>query len=79
MEEDIAKSEIVFLSTVFDDEVLNIIEKYTGEDKTIIVLSSVGNGMRLTQIGKFCLNDIVDSFTDSKVAKVFSLLKKGQK
>lgn len=75
MEEDIAKSEIVFLSTVFDDEVLNIIEKYTGEDKTIIVLSSVGNGMRLTQIGKFCLNDIVDSFTDSKVAKVFSLLK----
>ncbi|MBW1838331.1 MAG: magnesium chelatase subunit H [Deltaproteobacteria bacterium] len=75
MEEDIKNSDIIFLAMVFDEAVLRIIEKYTKEDKTLLILASVGEGMRLTRLGKFCVEDLITTFTDSKVAKVFKLLK----
>ncbi len=75
MEDNISKSDIIFLCMVFDDAVLNILEKHSGEDKTFIVLASVGPGMRLARLGKFCLGDVIDSFADSKVAKVLKMLK----
>jgi len=75
MEEDISKSDIILLSMVFDEAVLKILEKYSGEGKTYLVLASVGEGMRLARLGKFCVGEVITSFADSKVAKVFKLLK----
>ena len=75
MEVDISKSDIVFLAMVFDEAVLRIVEKYSKEGKTFLITASVGEGMRLARIGKFCVGDVITSFADSKVAKVFKLLK----
>jgi cobaltochelatase CobN len=75
MEESISRSEIVLLCMVFDEAVLNIIRKYTNQDKTLLILSSVGEGMRMARLGRFCVGELIDSFTDSKIAKVFSLLR----
>lgn len=75
MEDDVSRSDIIMLCMVFDEAVLNILEKYSKEDKTFLVLASVGQGMRMARLGKFCLGDIMDSFADSKIAKAFKLLK----
>ena len=75
MEEDVSKSDIILLSMVFDEAVLKILERYSKEGKTFLVLASVGEGMRLARLGKFCVGDVMTSFADSKVAKIFKLLK----
>lgn len=75
MEEDISKSDIVFLAMVFDEAVLDIVERYSTEGKAFLILASVGEGMKLARLGKFSVGDVVTSFADSKVARVFKLLK----
>ena len=75
MEGDISRSEIILLCMVFDEAVLNILKRYKNQDKTLIILASVGEGMKLARLGKFNVGEIADSFANSKVAKVFSLLK----
>jgi len=75
MEEDVSRSEIILLCMVFDEAVLNILKKYRNQDKTFIILASVGEGMKLARLGKFSVGEIAESFADSKVIKVFSLLK----
>jgi len=75
MEEDISKSDIILISMVFDEAILNILEKYSKKGKTYLVLASVGEGMKLARLGKFCVGEVMTSFADSKVAKVFKLLK----
>ncbi len=75
IEDDVKCADIIFVSMVFDDAVLNILKKYAGPDKTYIILASVGEGMKMARLGKFCLGDVVDSFVDSKIARVFKLLK----
>ncbi len=75
MESDIKKSDIVMVSMVFDDAVINMLKKYVSETKTYVILASIPDGMKLAQMGKFSVGGIVDSIADSKVAKIFSLLK----
>jgi len=75
MEEDISKADIILLSQVFDEIVLKILEKYSKEDKTYLILASVGEGMRMARLGKFCVGEVMTSLADSKVAKVFKLLR----
>jgi cobalamin biosynthesis Mg chelatase CobN len=75
MEEDVSKSDIVFLAMVFDEAVLDIVERYSTEGKAFLILASVGEGMKLARLGKFSVGDVVTSFADSKVARVFKLLK----
>jgi len=75
MDEDIKKSDIILLAMVFDEVVLKILEKYSGKGKTYLILPSVSEGMRLARLGKFCLGEVITSFADSKVAKVFKLLR----
>jgi cobaltochelatase CobN len=75
IEEDVKKAKIVFVSMVFDEVVLNILKKYAGPDKTYLILASVGEGIKMARLGKFCVGDIMDSVVDSKIAKVFKLLK----
>lgn len=74
IEESIRISEVVLLCMVFDEVVLNLLRKYAKEDKTLLILSSLGEGMKLARLGKFSLGEMVDSFTDSRIARVFSLL-----
>lgn len=75
MEEDIREADIILLSQVFDEIVLKILEKYSKEDKTYLILASVGEGMRMARLGKFCVGEVMTSLADSKVAKVFKLLR----
>jgi len=75
MESDVEKSDIVMVSMVFDEAVINILKKYASESKTFIILASVPDGMKLARMGKFSVGSIVDSIADSKVAKIFSVLK----
>ena len=75
MEEDVSKSDIVFLAMVFDEAVLDIVERYSTEGKAFLILASVGEGMKLARLGKFSVGDVVTSSADSKVARVFKLLK----
>ena len=75
MEEDIKKSDVIFLAMVFDEAVLRILERYAKEGKTYLILASVGDGMKMARLGKFCVGEVITAFADSKVAKVFQLLK----
>ena len=75
MEEDISRSDIVFLAMVFDEAVLTILKKYSQTGKTFLITASVGDGMKMARLGKFCVGEVISSFADSKVAKVFKLLK----
>ena len=75
MEESIKKSDIIFLAMVFDEAVLRILERYAKEGKTYLILASVGDGMKMARLGKFCVGEVISSFADSKVAKIFQLLK----
>ena len=75
MEKDVSKSDIIFLAMVFDEAVLKILEKYSTDSKTFLILASVGEGMKMARLGKFCVGEVISSFADSKVAKVFKLLK----
>ena len=75
IEENVSKSDVVILNMVFDDVVLDILEKYHKEDKTIIVLASVPKGMRLIKLGKFKLGEIIDSVAESKIAKALGILR----
>ena len=75
MVEDVSKSDIIFLALVFDEAVLTILDKYAQEGKTYVILASVGDGMKMARLGKFCVGEVISSFADSKVAKVFKLLK----
>jgi cobaltochelatase CobN len=75
MEESISRSEILLLCMVFDQAVLAIIKKYTNTGKTLLILASEGEGMKMARLGRFCVGDLIDSFTDSKIAKVFSVLR----
>ena len=75
MEEDISKSDIVFLAMVFDEAVLDIVARYSTEGKAFLILASVGEGMKLARLGKFSVADVITSFADSKVARVFKILK----
>ncbi len=75
MEEDVKKSDIIFLAMVFDEAVLKILEKYSQTGKTYLITASVGEGMKLARLGNFCVGEVISSFADSKVAKVFKLLK----
>ena len=75
MEEDVSNSDIIFLAMVFDEAVLKILERYAKEGKTFLILASVGEGMKMARLGKFCVGEVISSFADSKVAKVFKLLK----
>lgn len=75
IEEDVRKSEVVFLAMVFDEAVLEIVKRNAGEGKSLVILASVGEGMKLARLGKFCVGDVITSFADSRVAKVFKLLK----
>jgi cobaltochelatase CobN len=75
MEEDINRADIVFLAMVFDEAVLKILEKYSQEGKTFLILASVGEGMKMARLGKFCVGEVISFFADSKVAKIFKVLK----
>jgi cobaltochelatase CobN len=75
MEEDISKSDVIFLSMVFDEAVLKILERHSNKGKTYLVLASVGEGMKLARLGKFCVGDVMTSFADSKAAKILKLLR----
>ena len=75
MDENISRAQIILLCMVFDEAVIRLVKKHSGPDKTLLMLSSVGEGMKLARLGKFCLGEIVDSFADSRIAKVFSLLR----
>ncbi len=75
IEKDVSNADIIFLAMVFDEAVLNILEKYSKDNKTLLILASVGEGMRMARLGKFCVGKVIDSFSDSRVAKVFKLLK----
>ncbi len=75
IEEDVGNSEVVFLAMVFDEAVLEIVKRNTGAGKSLVILASVGEGMRMARLGKFCVGDVITSFADSGVAKVFKLLK----
>lgn len=75
MEEDIGKSGIVFLAMVFDEAVLKILERHATKDKTLLILASVGEGMKMARLGKFSVGEVISSFADSRVAKIFKLLK----
>jgi len=75
MEDDIFRADIILVSMVFDDAVINLLEKYADQGKTYVILASVAKGMKLARLGKFCVGEIVDSFADSKIAKIFGILK----
>lgn len=75
MEESISRSDIILLSMVFDEAVINILKKYHTQDKTFIILSSVGEGMKLARLGKFRMEGVVEYFANSKIAKALSFLK----
>ncbi|MFC1669286.1 magnesium chelatase subunit H [Spirochaetota bacterium] len=75
MEKDIAKADLILGAMIFDDVLLNILKKHQGPDKTYIILSSAAHGMKLTRLGKFDLGKMVDSFADSKLVKIMSVVK----
>jgi len=75
METDVKKSDIVLVCMVFDEAVIKILQQYSSPKRTYIVLASEVQGMKLARFGKFCLGDVVDSIADSKVTKVFRILK----
>ncbi|MFC1591309.1 magnesium chelatase subunit H [Thermodesulfobacteriota bacterium] len=75
MEKDIASADFVFVCTVFDDAVTSLLRKHARPDRNYLILSSDTNGMKLTRIGRFCLGETIDSFADSKLVKVISVLK----
>ena len=73
MEKDIASADFVFVCTVFDDAVIDLLRKYARPDRNYLILSSDTNGMKLTRLGRFCLGETIDSFADSKLVKVLLL------
>jgi len=75
IEESLSKADVVILNMVFDDAVLDILEKYHKQEKTIIVLASVPKGMRLIKLGKFKLGEIIDAVAESKIAKALGVLR----
>ena len=75
MERDVSQSDIVLLWMVFDDAIIKILETHANQGKTYLILASVPEGMKLASLGKFSISDIVDSFANSPVAKVFALMK----
>jgi hypothetical protein len=75
MEKDIASADFIFVCTVFDDAVINLLRKHARPDRNYLILSSDTNGMKLTRLGRFCLGEMIDSFTDSKLVKILSVLK----
>ncbi len=75
MNKEIETSDFVFVCTVFDDAVINLLQKHARSDRNYLILSSDTNGMKLTRLGRFCLGETIDSFTDSKLVKVLSVLK----
>ena len=75
MDKDVSNADIILLAMVFDEAVLTILEKYSKEGKTYLVLASVGEGMKMARLGKFCVGEVISSFADSKVAKIFKVLK----
>src|SRR3972149_10053407 len=75
IEENVSKADVVILNMVFDDVVLNILEKYNEQDKTMIILASVPKGIKLTKLGKFKLGEVIDAVAESKIMKALSVLK----
>jgi len=75
MDKEIETADFVFVCTVFDDAVINLLKKHARPDRNYLILSSDTNGMKLTRLGRFCLGETIDSFADSKLVKILSVLK----
>jgi cobaltochelatase CobN len=74
LEDDIKNTEIILLNMVFDEPVIDLIEKFR-DGKTIIIMASTPRGLKLTQMGRFRLGEVAEAFEDSKVAKVLAIFR----
>ena len=53
MDNDVRNSNIVLVCMVFDEAVVEILERHASEEKTYIILASGEQAMKLARIGKF--------------------------
>ncbi len=75
IEKSIKEADTVIVNMVFDDEILDILEKHKSEKKNYIVLASMPRGMSLTKIGKFQLPKMSMEKSDSMLGKAVGILR----
>lgn len=75
IEKSVKAADTVIVNMVFDDEILDILERNKSEKKNYVVLASMPRGMSLTKIGKFHLPKISMDKKDSMLGKAVGILR----
>ncbi|RMF92873.1 MAG: magnesium chelatase subunit H [Candidatus Schekmanbacteria bacterium] len=75
IEKSVKEADTVIVNMVFDDEIIDILERNRTENKNYIVLASMPRGVALTKLGKFQLPKLSMDKKDSMLAKAVGILR----
>ena len=75
IEENVKKADTVIVNMIFDDEIIEILEKHKNDNKNYLILASMPRGLVLTKIGKFSLSSISMPDKSSMLGKALGVLR----